>query len=75
MIHRKILEDIGIDIPDDANRFFTEDSTIVFLVPSVEEYGDKIVINEEEIEAELTDKQIELLKEANCYGDTGWTIV
>lgn len=75
MIRRKILEDIGIDIPDDASRFFTQDSTIVFLIPSVNEYGSSIVINEEEIEAELTEKQIELLKTANCYGDTGWSII
>lgn len=75
MIHRKILEDIGIEIPEDASRFFTQDSTIVFLVPFVDEYGSSIVINEEEVQAELTEKQIELLKAANCFGDTGWSIV
>jgi|GEM_PF-3522206 len=75
MIRRKILEDIGIDIPDDASRFFTQNSTIVFIIPSIEEYGSSIVFNEEEIEADLTEKQIESLKTANCYGDTGWSII
>ncbi|NLC23315.1 hypothetical protein NB640_03285 [Oxalobacter vibrioformis] len=74
MIPRKILEDTGIEIPDDAGRFFTQDSIIVFVVPFVDEYGDSIVFREIEIEAELTDKQIESLKTANCYGDTGWTL-
>jgi hypothetical protein len=75
MIRRKILEDIGIDIPDDANRFFTRNSTIVFLVLFVDEHGNSIVFREEQIEAELTERQIELLKAENCYGDTGWSIV
>ena len=75
MIRRKILEDIGIDIPDDASRFFTQNSTIVFIIPSIEEYGSSIVFNEEEIEADLTERQIESLKTANCYGDTGWSII
>ena len=75
MIRRKILEDIGIDIPDDASRFFTLNSTIVFIIPSVEEYGSSIVFNEEEIEADLTEKQVESLKAANCYGNTGWSII
>jgi hypothetical protein len=74
MIPRKILEDTGIEIPDDASRFFTQGSIIIFVIPSVDEHGDSIVFREIEIEARLTDRQIESLKTANCYGDTGWTL-
>lgn len=75
MIRKKILEDAGIEIPDDATRFITEGKCIVFLVPTAEEYGNNIVFEETEIEADLTEEQIEALKAANCYGQTGWTIV
>lgn len=75
MIRRKILEDIGIDVPDDANRFFTQHSSIIFLVPFADEYGCSIVFKEVEIEIKLTEKQIESLKASNCYGETGWTII
>ena len=76
MIQRKMLEDFGIDVPDDATAFFTLQSSIVFLVPAVEEEGSRIVFYEMEIEEPLTDAQIELLKEANCFGESdGWAIV
>lgn len=74
MISRKILENAGIDIPEDASRFFTQGLTIVFLVPFVDEYGSSIVFTETEIEISLTEKQVEALKSANCYGETGWTL-
>ncbi|MDR0934536.1 MAG: hypothetical protein LBM56_05595 [Burkholderiaceae bacterium] len=75
MIRKKVLEDIGISVPDDASRFITRDSTIVFLVPYAEEYGHSIVFTEEEITLELTEGQTEALKAANCFGETGWTII
>jgi hypothetical protein len=75
MIRREILESMGIEIPEDASRFYTENASIVFLVPWVEEYGGRIVFNEEEIEVDLTEAQAESLRAANCFGATGWTIV
>ena len=75
MIRRKVLEDIGIDIPDEASRFYTENTSIIFVIPSADEYGDRIVFREETIELELTEKQIESLKVSNCFGTTGWTIL
>ncbi|MCL1886978.1 MAG: hypothetical protein FWG01_03455 [Betaproteobacteria bacterium] len=75
MIRKKILEDIGINVPEDASRFYTLNSSMIFLVPFAEEYGCSIVFKEEEIEIELTEKQIESLKTSNCFGTTGWTII
>ena len=75
MIRKKMLEDIGITIPDDASRFYTLKSNIIFLVPLVDEYGYSIIFKDEEIEMELTEKQIESLKALNCFGPTGWTII
>ncbi len=75
MIQIKSLENIGIEVPLDASRFFTQDSHIVFLIPFVEEAGSSIVFTEEEIVMPLTEKQIESLKSLNCYGSTGWTLV
>lgn len=75
MIHKSLLENIGIDVPDGACRFFTQDTHIIFLVPCAEEYGCSIVIEETEVEIALTAQQIEALKAANCYGETGWTLI
>lgn len=75
MISRKVLEDIGISVPDDATRFITENNTIIFLQPDAEETGGEIVFLEREILVELTDNQVQALKTANCYGDKGWTIL
>ncbi len=75
MIKIKALEDIGIEVPVDANHFYTEDSNIVFLIPFVEEAGCNVVFTEEEIILPLSDKQIESLKLLNCYGSTGWTLI
>ncbi|MDL2283848.1 hypothetical protein LJC19_01705 [Oxalobacter sp. OttesenSCG-928-P03] len=75
MIRRKILEDLGINVPDDASRFHTENTSIIFLIPAVEEYGSSIVFKEDTVEVELTEKQIESLKTSNCFGTTGWTIL
>jgi len=71
MIEKKVLEGMGIDVPDDASAFYTKDTSIVFLVPSIEEYGTRIVFEELEIEEELTQEQIESLKQANCFGISG----
>lgn len=75
MIRKQFLEDLGIDVPDEAARFYTENNVIFFIVPFVEEYGSNIVFKEDIEEETLTDKQIEALKAANCYGATGWTIL
>lgn len=75
MIHKSLLENIGIDVPDDASRFFTQGDHIVFLAPFADEYGYSIVIEETEVKIPLTAQQIEALKAANCYGETGWTLI
>ena len=75
MIQIKSLENIGIEVPMDANRFFTEDTHIVFLIPFVDEAGSSIVFTEQEVVIPLTEEQIESLKLLNCYGKTGWTLI
>lgn len=74
MIQKEKIEALGLDVPFFANRFFTKDDVITFLVPIVDEFGYSIVCQEQEIEMELTEKQIEALKALNCYGTTGWTL-
>ncbi|MCM1511969.1 MAG: hypothetical protein NC112_02490 [Oxalobacter formigenes] len=75
MIHKSTLENIGINVPEDASRFFTQDSNIIFLIPSADEYGYSIIIEETSVKIPLTTQQIEALKTANCYGETGWTLI
>lgn len=75
MINKSMLENIGINVPDDASRFFTQDTRIIFLIPTADEYGFSIVIEENEVSIPLTRQQIEALKAANCYGETGWTLI
>ena len=70
MIQRKMLEEFGISVPDDATAFFTLKSSIVFLVPAAEEDGNSIVFYQLEIEEALTDEQIELLKKADCFEES-----
>lgn len=75
MIHKSLLQNIDINVPHDASRFFTQDNHIVFLIPSADEYGYSIVIEETEVRIPLTAQQVEALKAANCYGETGWTLI
>lgn len=75
MIHKQFLEDLGITVPDEASRFYTENTCIFFQIPFLDEYGYSIVIQEETVEYELTEKQIEELKASNHFGTTGWTLI
>lgn len=75
MISKKVLEDIGIEVPDEATRFLTEGNTLIFLLPDAEETGHQIVFMEKEVAVELNDEQVKALKAANCFGEKGWTII
>lgn len=73
-VSKGFLEEIGIAVPYDATRFFTQDGHIVFHVSVLDEIGCSIVCREEFEASALTEEQIETLKTANCYGEAGWDI-
>lgn len=71
-IQKKVLEDMGIPVPEEALGFYTKDHTLFFEVLNTGDGFGKLLMNVESEEVHLPDEMVEKLKAANCYSEKGF---
>ncbi len=73
-IQKKVLEDMGISVPEEALGFYTKDHTLFFEVLNTDTGFGKLLMNVESEEVLLSDEMLEKLKAANCYSEKGFRL-
>ena len=72
-IQKKVLEDMGIPVPEEALGFYTKGHTLFFEVLNTGDGFGKL-LNVESEEVPLSGELVEKLKAANCYSEKGFRL-
>lgn len=73
-IQKKVLEGMGIAVPEEALGFYTKDHILFFEVLNTGDGFGKLLMNVEQEEVFLSDELVEQLKAANCYSEKGFRL-
>lgn len=73
-VQKKVLEDMGIAVPEEALGFYTKDKTLFFEVLNTGDGFGKLLMNVDSEEVPLSDGLVEKLKRANCYSEKGFRL-
>lgn len=73
-IQKKVLVEMGIDVPEEALGFYTKDKTLFFEVLNADSEAGLLMLDVESEEVVLTDEQVAKLKTANCYSEEGFRL-
>ena len=73
-VSKKVLEAIGIDVPEDALGFYVKEQTLYIEAMNTEDTPGGLMINVESVEVPLTDEQVSRLKEGGLYSSEGFRL-
>lgn len=73
-IQKRVLEDMGIPVPEEALGFYTKDHILFFEVLNTGDGFGKLLMNVESEEVQLSDEMVAKLKAADCYSEKGFRL-
>ncbi len=73
-VSKKVLEALGIDVPEDALGFYVKEKTLYIEAMNTEDTPAGLMIDVESIEVLLTDEQVNRLKEDGLYSSEGFRL-
>ena len=73
-VSKKVLEALGIDVPEDALGFYVKEKTLYIEAMNTEDTPAGLMIDVDSIEVLLTDEQVNRLKEDGLYSSEGFRL-
>ncbi|EEO27936.1 hypothetical protein [Oxalobacter paraformigenes] len=73
-VSKKVLEALGIAVPEDALGFYVKGKTLYIEAMNTEDTPAGLMINVEPVEVPLTDEQVNRLKEDGLYSSQGFRL-
>lgn len=73
-VPKKVLEALGIAVPEDALGFYVKDDTLYIEAMETDDVPGTLMIRVESIEVPLSDEQVNRLKEDGYYSSEGFRL-